>query len=257
MTALRSLLFNMAFFCWTVAISALAFLSILATGDPKTSGAFARAWSRGVFALLRVLCRVDYQVRGLENLPDTPFIIASKHQSAWDTMIFSVQCDSPSYVLKRELLKIPFFGWALAKGGMVPVDRAGGATALKHMVATARSRLAQGRPVVIFPEGTRVAPGSRQPYLPGVAALYKALGVPVVPVGLNSGLFWGRRSFVKKPGRILLEFSQPIPPGLPRREFMRRLEDEIEGTSNRLIAAAGIEPTAVEDSRQSQTKQER
>ncbi len=257
MRALGSLLFNIAFLFWTAVISALAVPSILATRNSRTGAMFARAWSVGVFALLRVLCRVDYRVRGRENLPDAPCIVAAKHQSAWDTMIFSLLLDKPSYVLKRELLRIPFFGWAIAKSGMVPVDRAGGAKELKRMVATARRRLADGRPVVIFPQGTRVTPDAHQPYLPGVAALYQALGVPVVPVGLNSGLFWGRRSFVKKPGRILLEFSQPIPPGLPRREFMRRLEDEIEGTSNRLVAAAGIELTAVEDSRASQTKQER
>ncbi len=257
MSALGSLLFNFAFFCWTAVVSALALPSLIVTGNPRTGGALAHVWAQGVFALLRVLCRVDYQFRGLENLPDTPCLVASKHQSAWDTMVFSLLLDSPSYVLKRELLKVPIFGWAIAKGGMVPVDRAGGAKALKHMVAEARSRLNEGRSIVIFPQGTRVAPNSRQPYLPGVAALYQALGVPVVPVGLNSGLFWGRRSFVKKPGCILLEFAPPIPPGLPRREFIKRLEDEIEGTSNRLLAAAGAERPAVEDSRRSQTKQER
>ena len=257
MTVLGSLLFNILFLCWTVVISALVVPCTLAARDHKISGAFGRAWTRGNFALLRLLCRVDHRVRGLENLPDTPCIVASKHQSAWDTMVFAILLDNPSYVLKRELLRIPFFGWAIAKGGMVPVDRAGGAKALKRMVAIARRRLAEGRPVVIFPQGTRVAPGGDRPYLPGVAALYQALGVPVVPVGLNSGLFWGRRSFVKKPGQILLEFSPPIPPGLPRREFMRRLEGEIESTSNRLIAAASAERPAVADSRESQTKQER
>ena len=257
MRALGSLLFNIAFFCWTAAISAVAVPSILATRNPLTGAKFARAWSVGVFALLRVLCRVEYRIRGRENLPDAPCIVAAKHQSAWDTMIFSLLLDKPSYVLKRELLRIPFFGWAVAKSGMVPVDRAGGAKELKRMVAKARRRLAEGRPVVIFPQGTRVEPGTHQPYLPGVAALYQALGVPVVPVGLNSGLFWGRRSFLKTPGRILLEVSPPIPPGLPRREFMRQLEDRIEGTSNRLIAEVRAERPAVEESRDPQTKQER
>ncbi len=257
MTVLGSLLFNFAFFCWTAAVSALAFLVLLATRDPKTGGVLGRAWTRGVFALLRVLCHVDHRIRGLENLPDTPCIVAAKHQSAWDTMIFSLLLDSPSYVLKRELLQIPVFGWAVALGGMVPVDRAGGGKSLKRMVAEARRRLAEGRSIVIFPQGTRVAPDAHRPYLPGVAALYQALGVPVVPVGLNSGLFWGRRSFLKKPGRILLEFAPPIPPGLSRREFMKLLEDRIEGTSNRLIAEARAERPTVEDSRRAQTKQER
>ena len=257
MTALRSLLFNIAFFCWTAIISALAVPSILATRNPATGAIFARAWTVVSFALLRALCGVEYRIRGKENLPDTPCIVASKHQSAWDTMIFSLLLDNPSYVLKRELLKIPFFGWALAESKMVPVDRAGGAKALRRLVAKARSRLSEGRAIVIFPQGTRVEPGAHQPYLPGVAALYQALGVPVVPVGLNSGLFWGRRSFLKQPGRILLELSPPIAPGLPRREFIRRLEDRIEVVSDRLIAEARAERPAVEESRDSQTKQER
>jgi 1-acyl-sn-glycerol-3-phosphate acyltransferase len=257
MTGLRSLLFNIAFFCWSAIISMVAVPSILVTRSPALGGTFARSWAVGVFALLRVLCGVDYRIRGLENLPDAPCIVAAKHQSAWDTMVFTLLLDNPSYVLKRELLQIPFFGWALAKSRMVPVDRAAGAKALKRMVAEARSRLAEGRSIVIFPQGTRVTPGAHRPYLPGVAALYRALGVPVVPVGLNSGLFWGRRSFLKKPGRILLELSPPIAPGLPRREFMKQLEEQVEGASNRLIAETGAKRLAVGDARGPQTKQER
>jgi 1-acyl-sn-glycerol-3-phosphate acyltransferase len=239
MTALRSFLFNVVFFGWTAVASLFAVLAFLLSHSSYLVHRIARIWSGVVFAFLRGLCGVDYRIRGLENLPDGPCILAAKHQSAWDTMIFAHLVENPCFVLKRELLQIPLFGWALGQAGMVAVDRAGGASALKRMVADARRGLAEGRPLVIFPEGTRVAPGTRRPYLPGVAALYKALGVPVVPIGLNSGLFWSRRSFLKTPGCILLELRPPIEPGLRRREFMKRLEEQVEGTSERLIAEAG------------------
>lgn len=257
MTALGSLLFNLVFFCWTAIISVLAVPTVLASRDAKYVSALARCWTVVIFGLLKVLCRVEYQIRGAENVPNGPCIVAAKHQSAWDTMVFSLLFDTPSYVLKRELLQIPFFGWALARAGMVPVDRAAGAKTLKRMVADARSRLAEGRTLVIFPQGTRVAPGNRRPYLPGVAALYQALDVPVVPVGLNSGLFWGRRSFLKTPGRIVLELLPPIAPGLPRRAFMKRLEDAVEGASDRLAAEAAAGRTAAPGPRGLQTKHER
>ena len=137
-------------------------------------------------------------------------------------------------MLKKELLMIPVFGWFLARVGMIAIDRSGKASALKKMVADAKAIFAQGRPVVIFPEGTRVAPGARMPYQPGIAALYAQLGVPVVPVALNSGLFWGRQAFVKKAGVITIEYLPPIPPGLDRKSFMRELEARIETAAERL-----------------------
>jgi 1-acyl-sn-glycerol-3-phosphate acyltransferase len=144
----------------------------------------------------------------------------------------------PVFILKKELLAIPFFGWYARRAGMIGVDRKGGAAALKRMMADARAARDAGRPLVIFPEGTRTAPGAAARYQTGIAALYQMLNVPVVPVALNSGLFWARRAFVKQPGTITLEMLPPIAPGLPRDPFMRRLQDEIEGASKRLAAAA-------------------
>ncbi len=235
MLAVRSLLFNLAFFGWTAIASLLALPAAFLTHRPGAIHAVARLWARGTFVLLKVLCRIDHRVSGLENLPAGPCLIAAKHQSAWDTMIFSQLVERPSFVVKRELTRIPLFGWVLARSEMVPVDRAGGTKALRNMVATARQRLQAGYSIVIFPEGTRTAPGQQRPYHPGIAALYRELGVPVVPVALNSGLFWGRRNFVKRPGRIRLELLPPIPPGSPRREFIARLEQDIEGASRRLL----------------------
>ncbi len=257
MTAIRSLLFNVFFFGWTAVASFFAFLTFLLSRSSYLVHRVARIWSGVGFVFLRGLCGIEYRVRGLENLPVGPCILAAKHQSAWDTMIFAHLVENPCFVLKRELLRIPLFGWALDRAGMVGVDRAGGASALKRMVAEARRRVAEGRSIVIFPEGTRVAPGASHPYLPGVAALYTSLGVPVVPIGLNSGLFWSRRSFLKRPGCILLEILPPIEPGLRRREFMKRLEEQVEGTSNRLVAEAGVGSPAVAESRGLKTNQER
>ncbi len=144
-----------------------------------------------------------------------------------------------AYVLKRQLLWIPIYGWYLRKLDNLSVDRAGGASALRVMVEAGKRIIAQGRSIVIFPEGTRTVPGERRPYHPGIAALYTQLDVPVVPVALNSGLFWGRRAFLKRPGRIVLEFLPSIAPGLPRKVFMRELESRIETASERLCATAG------------------
>lgn len=238
MTTLRSLLFNSFFFTWTALLSVFAVPPAALFFPSRAIHVIGRIWSRATFFMLRVLCRIDYEIRGLERLPHGTCIVASKHQSAWDTMIFAHLFHEPSFVLKQELVRIPFFGRALLEAGMIPVDRAGGGQALKKMVAAARRCVADDRSIVIFPEGTRVAPGQHRPYHPGVAALYRQLDLPVVPVALNSGLFWGRQSFIKWPGRIVLEILPPIPPGLPRREFMNRLEQQVEDASNRLAARA-------------------
>jgi 1-acyl-sn-glycerol-3-phosphate acyltransferase len=168
-----------------------------------------------------------------------------KHQSAWDTLILPVVLHDPAIVLKRELLWVPIYGWYAARAGSIAIDRGGRAAALRRMVARARASVAEGRPVVIFPEGTRTAPGRHLPYQPGVAALYQALGLPLVPAAVNSGLFWGRRSFLKRPGRITLAFLDPIPPGLPRRRLMPELESRIETATAALEREAGYGCRAV------------
>jgi 1-acyl-sn-glycerol-3-phosphate acyltransferase len=154
-------------------------------------------------------------------------------------MAFAVLLHEPTYVLKKELIRIPFFGWFLARAEMIAVDRRAGAAALRQVVAGAERVAAMGRPLVIFPEGTRTPVGSRQPYQPGIAAIYERLGRPVIPVALNSGLFWARRSFVKRSGTITIEFLPPIEPGLPRRAFLAELEKRIETESDRLVAETG------------------
>ncbi len=234
MTALRSLLFNVFFYGWTAVCVVIGLPLLL---GPRIGIYYlGRAWAHPIIFALRLICGLRHQVRGRENLPVGPVLLAAKHQSAWDTIIFSILLWDHSFVLKQELLRIPLFGLYLSRAGLIPVDRKGGAKALKKMVAEAKAVTAAGRPIVIFPEGTRVAPDQHRPYQPGVAALYGQLEVPVVPVALNSGLFWRRNSFWKQPGCITLEFLPPIPPGLPRKDFLARLATAIEGRSRALLA---------------------
>lgn len=233
MSWFRALAFNLAFFAWTVIIGTIG-LPFLCT--PRAAAMrFGRFWSRSVLVLLRVLVGLDYQIRGLDRIPRGGCVIAMKHQSAWDTLILPVVLGDPAIVLKRELLLLPFYGWYAARAGSIAIDRKAGAGALRNMVARARASAVQGRPIVIFPEGTRVAPGVHLAYQPGVAALYQALALPLVPAAVNSGLFWGRRAFVKRRGRITLEFLEPIPPGWPRRRLMAELERRVETATAALL----------------------
>ena len=236
MILLRSALFNLVFYAWTALLGIVALPMVLA---PRAAVMrFGMWWSGTVLTLARVIAGIEYELRGAEHLPRAPAIIAMKHQSAWDTLAVPALIGDVAIVLKRELLWIPCYGWYARKAGMVPVDRGAGAAALKSMVRRARDIVAQGRPIVIFPEGTRTAVGAKRSYHPGVAALYTQLGLPVVPVAVNSGLFWPRRSFLKRPGRIVLEALPPLPPGLERRTFLSELQSRIETATERLVAEA-------------------
>ena len=233
MLAFRSLLFNAVFFGFGF-VFAVALLPFLILPRPAMQWGL-KLWSGFMMGALKLIVGLDWQVKGLDNLPDGPAIFASKHQSAWETGIFYHVVDDPSYILKKELLAIPFFGWFIAHGGAIAIDRKAGASALKAMIQGAQDRIGRGQNVVIFPEGTRSAPGKPGTYHPGVAALYKGVDAPVVPVALNSGLFWQRRSFLKRPGRITIEFLPPIEPGLDRKAFMKTLQARVETATNHLI----------------------
>ncbi len=235
-TVLRSLAFNIAFYSWFVVIATPALTSLFLP-RPVLMG-FARTWARGNLWLLKTICRIDYQVRGQENLPDGAFIIASKHQSAWDTIVFILLARDPAYVFKRELSWIPMFGWFLWKADMIPVDRSAGRRAVAHIAKLAAPLVAAKRQIVIFPQGTRTPPGSKRPYRGGVHAIYAGAGVQLVPAALNSGLYWARRSFIKHPGTILLEFLPPIPVGLEREELLQAMEQAIDPVTERLEAEA-------------------
>ena len=237
MIALRSFAANAAFYIWGAAIN-LAFVPALALPRMVTVRG-QTYWAKGVLWLMRVTAGIRFEVRGAENLPHGPVLIACKHQSAWDTLIWHVIARDPAIVMKAALLAIPIYGWYCRKTKMIAIDRDAGPSALRKMVGAAREAAEAGRPVIIFPQGTRVAPGVSAPYLPGTAALYGALGVPCVPVALNSGLFWPRNRWARRTGTIVLEYLPPIAPGLRRREFMAKLEERIETASGRLAAQSG------------------
>ena len=236
MTALRSALYLVCFYLWTVPVSVI-YLPLLVL-PRRAMIPCARLWSRGVLAMMRVIVGVHWRVEGLENLPPKPFILASKHQSAFETFAMSLLISDPAIVLKRELTWLPFFGWYLAKTGVIAIDRSAGTKALKAMVKGAEQARDAGRAIVIFPEGTRKPIGAPPDYHSGIAMLYGALNLPVVPMALNSGLCWGKRSFVKEPGDVVFRILPAIAPGLNRKVFMAQLENSIETATNELIHGA-------------------
>jgi 1-acyl-sn-glycerol-3-phosphate acyltransferase len=233
MTFLRSLIF----FLWFALVSTV--LSIVAVPTlvlPRHATVFvSRSWSRAILFGLKLIAGLDYEVRG----PVAPkgVLIASKHMSMWDTIALYLLLDDPAVVIKRELLRVPFYGWYVWKAGSIAIDRDAGVQALRRMIDGARRALGRGQAILIFPEGHRMAPHAASDYKPGVAALYTQLGVACVPVALNSGLFWtGPAGFLKKRGRVVVQFLEPIPPGLRPREFLKTLEARIETATTQLVA---------------------
>jgi 1-acyl-sn-glycerol-3-phosphate acyltransferase len=234
MLLLRSLLFALAFYVTTALFLVLGSWLLLAPRSWAMAGlrthAIVSVW------LLRVIAGTKLEVRGHEHLPAGASLVVSKHQSAWDTFGLVPLFRDPAIVLKDELKWIPFYGWFCVKFEHILVKRDKAAKALKAMIADAEQRAGQGREIVIFPEGTRQAPGAPPDYKPGYVALYEALKLPCVPLALNSGLYWPRRSLLRHPGTIVVEFLEPIPPGLPRKEFRELLEARLEAAAARLVA---------------------
>lgn len=192
--------------------------------------------------LLKVICGTQLDVRGRERLPQGACLVASKHQSAWDTFGLIPIFRDPAVVMKAELGWIPFYGWFSHKFEHIFIQRDKGPSALKGLIRAARARAAQGREIVIFPEGTRRPPGAPPDYKPGFLALYDGLAVPCVPLALNSGLFWPRRSIRRYPGTIVVEILDPVPPGLSRSEARTLIQSRIEAACARLIAEARAAP---------------
>jgi 1-acyl-sn-glycerol-3-phosphate acyltransferase len=203
--------------------------------------AAAKTWADLVLFGLKWIAGTRVDVRG--KLPSPRVLVASKHFSMWETIALLTLLPSPAIVMKRSLLRVPLYGWYCWKMGMIAIDREAGASALRGMAEDAKRVLEENRPIVIFPEGTRKKPGAPPDYKPGVAGLYAQLRVPCVPAAHNSGLFWAG-AFLRKPGTIILELLEPIPAGLPRREFMRELESRIEGAATRLLGEGELKPAS-------------
>ena len=230
----RSLLFNALFYV-NITIRMIVALPTILLPYSFLHGVLRR-YASSTLWFLRIVCGTKVEWCGREKLPAGPCIVACKHQSLWETFALFMLLPDPTYVLKRELMWLPLFGWLATKARMIPIDRGSHTKALASMTAAARREAARGRQIVIFPEGTRRPPGAKPRYLPGVAFLYAELGLTCVPIALNSGLFWPRRSLRRHPGTVLVEVLDPIPPGLEKREFLVRLQNATEQATARLVA---------------------
>ena len=233
MLLFRSIVFNIAFYLNTAMWLVIALPTFLMPYWGIVG--IARIWGKVNLWLLRVIVNVKVEIRGRDKIPPGPLLVASKHQSAWETFALVTLFPNPVFILKRELQWIPIFGWFTIKGRMVPVDRGGGAAALRAMTERARYELTQNRQLIIFPEGTRRPAGAEPRYKFGVKHLYAGAGVPCLPIALNSGLFWPRRTLRRYPGTVIVEILDVIPAGLSQDEFFIRLQDQIETATAKLI----------------------
>lgn len=230
MAALRSLVFALVFYGGTVPAALLAVpVGLFGIGPMRR---WAHGWARFHRWCARHILGIRSRVEGTP--PAGPVLVAVKHQSMYETLEMVLLLDQPAMVLKRELADIPVWGWAVRRYGVIPVDRAGGGAALRRMMRAGQAAIAEGRPIIIFPEGTRVMPGATPPLQPGFAGLYRALGLPVVPVAIDSGRLAPRGRFIKRPGIVTFRFGAPLPAGLGR--------DEVEAAVHAAINA--LEPAA-------------
>ena len=234
MILLRSLLFTVIFYVWSATLAILG-LPLLWLAPRSWVIGWMRFWAASTRGLLAVVCGVRVEFRGREHLPPGRALIAAKHQCMLDTMAPLTVFTDAAYVMKQELLRIPVYGWYAHATRMIVVDREANAKALRQLLVDARKCIADERQVVIFPEGHRMAPGATGEYKPGVAAIYRDLGLPCIPMATNSGEHWPAHGFLRRPGLIVYEFLAPIPAGLPRAEFMRVLEERLEAASTALL----------------------
>ena len=240
---LRSLVFNVLFYLVLVVLAIVALPTFLMPA--WTILAVAHWWANATLFLMRAICNIKVEFRGLEKIPKGPLVVASKHQSMWETISLLRFFEAPFFAVKRELKFVPIFGLFLIKTSMIAIDRSAGGRALIKMARRAAGEVRRGRQFVIFPEGTRTAPGAPPQYKSGVALIYADCGVPCLPVALNSGLFWPRRSLRRNPGTIRVEVLDPIPPGLDKDSFFERLQREIEAAATRLLNEGKSEQAAL------------
>jgi 1-acyl-sn-glycerol-3-phosphate acyltransferase len=231
----RSLIFNVLFYLLLVFWLLVALPTFFLPRSALIR--VAQMWGQSSIWLMRVVCGTRVEFRGLEKIPSGPLIVAPKHQSMWETFALLQFFDAPLYILKRELTWIPVFGWLLLKADMIAINRKKGGRIMMEMARRAGEEVRRGRQLIIFPEGTRTSVDAPPHYKAGVAQIYVDCDVPCVPVALNSGLFWPRRQFMRYPGTIVVEFLDPLPAGLQRREFLDQVSDAIETATNRLLEA--------------------
>lgn len=230
---LRSTLYALGMIVVTPLFSLIALL--IFPLPPVTRYRIISGWARSMLVWLKFTCGLKYRVLGAENIPQSTVVILAKHQSAWETLAFQAVFPPVCWVMKRELLRIPFFGWGLAMTSPVAIDRTAGREALKQLIEQGKQRLSQGFNVVVFPEGTRVEPGTRGRYNAGGASLAVHADVPVIPVAHNAGEYWGKNAFLKRPGTITLSIGPAIPSqGKKTSELNREVESWIEAEMQRI-----------------------
>ncbi|MEL6967055.1 MAG: lysophospholipid acyltransferase family protein [Pseudomonadota bacterium] len=227
MLFLRSLVFNILWYI-NLIVQMVVQTPIYFFLSHKEAVKVPQRWARSTHALHRWIVGTRIEITGTENIPQGGAIVAAKHQSLWDFYSIYEQLPDSAFVLKSELMKIPFFGWYVAKLRHIPISRGDRSKAMRTMMGIAEIEIVKGRQILIFPEGTRRAPGAEPAYRYGVTRMYEKLDCPVVPVALTSGLYWPRRTFMRFPGVIRMRFLPPIPPGLPTEEFSKRVADAIE-----------------------------
>ena len=232
---LRSVIFIAAVLIWTIVMSLTVPFLWLFNANSSTVRAVSQVWARGIMSVFKVVLGLDYREVGRDNVPDGPCIVACNHQSLWETAALSMIFPDASIVAKKELSRVPVVGWFLQRYPMILVDRSAGRQALRQMLDEAKGAIAEGRKVLLFPQGTRQAIGEPMTFQwAGISALYGGLDVPVVPAACNSGLFWGKKTFMIHSGTVTLSFLPPIAPGLQRKEFQERLERMISEESEKL-----------------------
>ena len=229
----RSILFAFLFYAWSLLMCVLFLPSLVL---PRAVVEFGfKLWARGVIWLLAVCCGIRVEVRGREHVPTGRALVAAKHQCMFDVFAQFVVLPDSCFVMRKELMLIPFFGWYAWKQRMVVIDRDGGGVALRKMVRDGQDRLAEDRQLLIFPEGHRGEPGVAGDYQPGVAGLYRDLGLPAHLVATNSGVHWPAHGILRRPGTIVFEYLEPLPAGMKRADFMRQMQERIEAASNALL----------------------
>ncbi len=243
MIFVRSLVFNVVFVVNNI-VWFLVCLPSLVLPRKTLFRRIVHPWCWSNLKLHAWICGVRIDIRGRERLPDGGFIVACKHQSAWETIALAASMPEPRYILKRELLFVPLFGFYLMRTGQVAINRGKRTEAIAAMNRAAKLAVEEGGQLLIFPEGTRRPVDAEPAYKMGVAHIYEALGRPVVPVAINAGVFWPRRTFLKYPGTIVMEFLPPIQPGMPKEQFLPLLQETIETATNRLVAAGKAELAA-------------
>ncbi|WP_181701360.1 lysophospholipid acyltransferase family protein [Chthonobacter albigriseus] len=234
---LRTFIFNVLFYLVTAGALIVCSPVVLFLKPPQIMS-IVRWWANTVMALHRAVLGIRHEIRGREHIPTTGAIVAAKHQSTWETMALIPLVPDPVFILKRELMWLPLFGWWASRARMIPVDRGKGSQALADMTERAREAVRGDRQIMIFPEGTRREAGAEPRYKIGVAYLYRDLKVPIVPVALNSGVFWPRRTPSHVKGTIVMEFLPPIAPGLEPKDALVKLQSEVEAASDRLLLEA-------------------